>query len=309
MAAPDGWRPDTYTGAPKSAWERVTLGFRYVRGVSRAVRRGDLFPEAGRRASRAAPGGSEGTPLRRVRLNERFDVQTTTHRVPVAGLREPVRVLHLSDIHLRGPEPWVDFVIEKLRPLRPDLVCITGDVVTRGWNAEVAHRFLDAIPDAPLGRFAVIGNWEVWGGAPKEPWRAFLAQHGIPLLDNSSVDLGPLSLVGTDDALSGRPDPDAAFAAVDPTKPALVLTHSPGIFPKLTRHPARVVLAGHTHGGQVVFPFLGPFFLPRGSGPYPWGWYEQDGVWLFVHRGMGWSVAPWRWRCPPEIAWIELGAG
>jgi hypothetical protein len=274
--------------------------------VSRAVRRGDVFPEAGRRAAAPAPGGTTSSPLRRFRINERFDIQTTTHRVPVRGLHRTIRVLHLSDVHLRGPEPWVDHLLARIRGLEPDLVALTGDIVTRGWNEAVAHRFLDAVPQAPMGRWAVIGNWEVWGGAPKEPWERFLLGHGIPMLDNRSVDLGPITIVGTDDALSGRPDIDAAYHGVDPAKPALVLSHSPGIFPKLARPPATIILSGHTHGGQVVFPFLGPFFLPRGSGEYPWGWYEKDGVWLFVHRGLGWSVAPWRWRCPPEIAWIEL---
>jgi predicted MPP superfamily phosphohydrolase len=67
-----------------------------------------------------------------------------------------------------------------------------------------------------------------------------------------------------------------------------------------------VVLAGHTHGGQVVLPGLGSFFLPRGSGAYPRGWYTLGGSHLFVSRGLGWSVAPLRVRCPPEIALVRL---
>ena len=96
------------------------------------------------------------------------------------------------------------------------------------------------------------------------------------------------------------------YSTLETDVPALLLTHSPGIFPMLARPPVRVVLAGHTHGGQVRIPLLGPFFLPRGSGAYPWGWYEMEGVHLFVSRGIGWSVAPLRWRCPPEIARIRM---
>lgn len=289
------------------SWDAVVRGFRYVRGVSRAVRRGGTFPAAGRVPPRDAPGGSTATEVRRFRLNERFDFQTTTHRMPVAGMAETVRILQLSDVHLRGPEPWVDAVCDAIHALEPDLTVLTGDIVTRGFDEAVAARFLAAVPRGRLGTYAVIGNWEVWGGAPRAYWEPFLAGHGIPLLHDRSVDVGPFTLVGTDDALSGDPDLDAAFREVDPGKPAVVLTHSPALFPRLARAPVRLVLAGHTHGGQVRLPGVGPFFLPRGSGAYPWGWYEHDGVWLFVHRGLGWSVAPWRWRAPPEIAWIEVG--
>lgn len=289
-------------------WADMVGSFRYVRGVSRAVRRGGMFPASGRRPPVDAPGGSTFSPVRPFRLNERWDFQTTTHRVPIVGLGEPIRILHLSDVHLRGPEPWVDGLCARLAdPARtPDLVALTGDVVTRGWTEAVAHQFLDAVPRARLGTWAVIGNWEVWGGAPKDVWRGLLAEHGIRLLVDENVDLGPLTLIGTDDLASGTPDVAAAFRDAAADKPALVLTHSPALFPELARGPARVVLAGHTHGGQVRLPGLGAFFLPRGSGDYPHGWYRQGETWLFVHRGVGWSVAPWRWRAPPELAWIDL---
>lgn len=280
-----------------------------MRGVSRAVRRGDTFPAAGRLPPRPAPGGSrvlpDGLPLR----NQLDDFEQTEHVVPLAGLRREIRVLHLSDVHLRGPSPWVDRLCAQLAPLAPDLVVLTGDVVTRGWQEPVADRFLATLPRAPLGRFAVIGNWEVWGGTPRERWEPFLARHGIPLLHDRWVDLGDLVLVGTDDLLSGSPDVEAALAGVPADRPVVALTHSPGLFPRLARPPVKLVLAGHTHAGQVRLPRLGPFFLPRASGPYPWAWYEQDGVHLFVSRGVGWSVAPVRWRCRPELAWVRMVPG
>ena len=67
-----------------------------------------------------------------------------------------------------------------------------------------------------------------------------------------------------------------------------------------------LVLAGHSHGGQVRVPGLGALWVPRGTGPYVAGWYEQDGSHLFVSRGAGWSIAPLRWGCPAEIALLEL---
>lgn len=315
----------------------------FVRGVSRGVRRGEVFPAAGRIPPQPAPGGSRTlagpaeSPGGRG-WNELGAWETTEHTVPVFGLTERLRVLHLSDVHLRGPERWVDELSRLLSTAEPDLLVITGDVVTREFNRAVTDRFLAALPRARLGNYAVIGNWEYWGlntdtRSPHDPgysgnqadekrlrreqWEAVLATHAIPLLHNRSVRVGPIRLAGTDDALAGSPDVAAAYSALDGT-PTLTLTHSPVLFDELVHPDVFAVLAGHTHAGQVRIPLTGPFFLPKGSGAYPWGWYSApstpsapDGgtgrtTWLFVHRGIGWSVAPVRWRAPPEIAWIVL---
>lgn len=282
---------------------------RHIRGVSRGVRRGEVFPPAGRVSPKGAPGGTTGGARGLPLANELDRVEITEHVVPVAGLARDVTVLQLSDVHLRLRDAWVDRLADLVSAERPDLVALTGDIVTRGYSDEAVDHLLAAVPDAPLGRWAVMGNWEYWGGAPRQVWEGFLDRHRIQLLHDRSVDLGPLQIVGTDDALAGDPDLAAAFASVDPARPALVLTHSPVLFPEIARPGVAVVLAGHTHGGQVRIPLLGPFFLPRGSGPYPWGWYERDGAWMFVSRGVGWSVAPVRWRSPPEIARIRLVPG
>jgi predicted MPP superfamily phosphohydrolase len=279
--------------------------FRYVRGVSRAVRRGDTFPPAGRVPAKDAPGGTTRTLLRHSR-KELDNIEISEHVVPVRGLAKPVTILHLTDVHLRVHDAWVERLADVVRKERPDLVALTGDVVTRGWKPDAVDHLLGALPDAPLGRWAVMGNWEYWAGAPREVWEPILTKHDVGLLNNRVVPLDGFDLVGTDDLLAGEPDLPGVFAALRPEVPALLLTHSPGIFPMLAKPPVRLVLAGHTHGGQVRIPVLGPFFLPRGSGAYPWGWYEMEGVHLFVSRGLGWSVAPVRWRCPPEVARIRM---
>ncbi|MBM4364996.1 MAG: metallophosphoesterase [Deltaproteobacteria bacterium] len=281
--------------------------YRHLRGIARGMRRGTMFPVATRLPPRAAPGGSRvvraegGSPL--------VAIEETEHTVHVEGLREGVRVLQVTDVHLRGNDEVLRAVCAAVSRQTPDLLVLTGDVVTRGWSRDAADEFLGALPGAPLGKYAIIGNWEYWAGASPDTWRWFLDRHGIRLLLDEHVDLGGFQLVGTDDMLAGRPDLPRAFAGVDPARPSLVLTHSPALFPEIARAGVPLVLAGHTHGGQVVIPGIGSAFLPRASGDYPWGWYAHGPSWLYVCRGLGWSVAPFRWRAPPELGTVVMAPG
>jgi predicted MPP superfamily phosphohydrolase len=236
------------------------------------------------------------------------------HDVPLRGLTRPLTVLQVSDVHLRADAAWADrtarWVREAAEAHPPDLLVLTGDVITRGWDESQCRGWFDALPQAGLGRFAVMGNWEHWGGAPPARWAPLCADHGVTLLRDEHRVLGDLTLVGTEDLLAGPADLDQALSGVDEGRPALVLSHSPAAFPelraRLARLPGSLTLAGHTHGGQVRLPLLGPLFLPKGSGAYPWGWYGDAPHFLFVHRGMGWSVAPVRWRAPPEVVTLRL---
>jgi predicted MPP superfamily phosphohydrolase len=291
---------------PGDAW-------RYARGVARGVRRGDTFPAAGRVPALDAPGGSRRT-LRKDGAAELEQVDLSEHDVPLAGLPRLQTVLHVSDVHLRADEEWPTRTLRWIRAAAeahpPDLLVLTGDVITRGWDEARTRAWMEGLPRPPLGIFAVMGNWEHWGGAPPRRWGGLCADAGITLLRDEAVAMDGYTLVGTEDLLAGPADLDAATRQVDPSRPALVLSHSPAAFPGLVERlralPGTLTLAGHTHGGQVRLPGLGPLFLPRGSGSYPWGWYGAAPHHLFVHRGMGWSVAPFRWGALPEIATIRL---
>lgn len=281
----------------------------FVKGVMRAVKRGNLFPASTRMIARDAPGGSRMGHVQTSFGNELFRLQINEHTFPVAGLSEPLRVLQISDVHLRQPDDWLKELTDRIASLTADIVVLTGDLITRGWSEDAVDLLLSSLPQTRLGTYAVMGNWEYWGGVTAEQWERLIAPHGVRLLQDQAVDLGPLQLVGTDDYLAGKPDLDKSFVEINPERPTVVLTHSPGLFPQLCRPGVRLVLSGHTHGGQIRLPLMGALFLPRGSGAYPYGWYEHGGTWLYVSRGIGWSVAPLRLGAIPEVSLIQLVPG
>lgn len=294
-------------------WEKARRWLHAMSVMSRASRYGELFPPAGRQAPAPGPGSSHD-PLPDAGAWRRFREEadwlvTSTHDFPVRGLDRPVDILHVTDIHLRGLEPRVDQVARAIAEMKVDLVAITGDVVTHGWTRPAVDRVLAALPEAPLGRWAVMGNWEYWARADKDAWRPVLARHGVQLLDNCHHDLGDLVIAGTDDLHAGTPDITATLADRPSGKPTVVLTHSPAIFPEIARDDVQLVLSGHTHGGQVRPPLVGALWVPRGSGRYISGWFRSGGTWMFVCRGIGWSVAPMRMWCPPELARVRLIPG
>jgi len=283
-------------------------GVYLARGTVKAVQVGHLFPEGSRRVPAPAPGGTTEAALNaRRREIDRF--MHSTHRLPLAGLDRELRLLHLTDAHVRSGGRWLDDLAGHLRSMTPDAVLLTGDMVTKHWTEEAARALLAALPEAPLGRFAVMGNWEHWAGADPVYWGRLLAEHDVRLLMNEAVDLGPIGLAGTDDLLAGPVSPEelaATVAALPAGKPAVVMSHSPAAFDQLAGPGVHLVLSGHAHGGQIRVPKAGSFFVPKGTGDYVAGWFQRGDSHLFVSRGIGWSLAPLRWRCPPEIAEIVL---
>ena len=283
-------------------------------GAAKAIRRGSIFPAQSRRPWAPAPGGTSQelprwSPLRRM-LREQSCFVHSHHRLTIPGLTAPLRLLQLSDVHLRGPGAWLDGLCRSLTPLRPDLLVLTGDMVTAGWSRDAAEQFVNALPAAPLGRFHVTGNWETILGPTPLGWTELLSSHGIRCLDNRRTRAGPVLLAGVEDLLAG----DAQLETVlgPPTdRPLILLAHTPMTIDEVVRRSdwcdrVQLVLSGHSHAGQIRLPLVGSPWLPKGTGEYVGGWYEVQGVPLFVSRGVGWSLLPLRLWCPPELAVIEL---
>jgi uncharacterized protein len=193
-------------------------------------------------------------------------------------------------------------VIEALREARPDVVLVAGDTVTASGDAAAVRGFLAEL-NAPFGVWFVPGNWEHWV-LPGDPTRYLPA--GVRALTNAAAPVrSDVWLVGIDDDIAGLPNSAVAFADVPAGVATIAFSHSPSIFDRASKS-AGLVLAGHTHGGQVRAPLLGALWLPPGSGDYEMGWYERDSSRLFVSRGLGTSILPLRFLCRPELAIIDV---
>jgi predicted MPP superfamily phosphohydrolase len=240
---------------------------------------------------------------------EPFWLEVTRHAVTLP-LAEPLRVVHLSDLHTRGMGGLERQMLERLAAAKPDVVVVTGDVLSTGARRGVSPAEQQAVQEvlsklqAPLGVFAVPGNWEYWRGHG-DPAPLF-AGTGVRLLRNSAAEIRRgLWIVGVDDACAGRTDVEAAFSGVPGDAAVIALMHSPSPFPRVASR-APLVLAGHSHGGQVRLPFLGALWLPPETGPFVQGWYTSGSSRLFVSRGVGTSIFRLRFLCRPEIAVIDV---
>jgi len=240
------------------------------------------------------------TAPRRVRL--------TRHAVPWDG-DGPLRVVHLTDLHLgwATPPALVEQAVRLCRSVKPDLVVMTGDYLnlTLRFLPDL-HRLLGALPRPCL---ATLGNHDHRAGATSIV--STFDQHGVSVLQNSSqlLRLGgrQLTVVGIDDGFSRHADVSRSLSGLSSPETALVLAHFPETADEVSRCGGRLVLSGHTHGGQIVVPIVTRAVLRLAGSKYLAGWYSIGCTRLYVNAGIG-STAIGRLgeRAAPEVAVIDL---
>ncbi|HEY3397707.1 MAG TPA: metallophosphoesterase [Armatimonadota bacterium] len=263
-------------------------------------------------------------------LVEPFRLEVTRLQVPLPRLPEGLRGLvvgHISDLHLRDSRKSREIAegaVAELVRQQPDLICISGDIINHAeWLAEGA-RVLSPLT-APLGVYLVLGNHDCdatmedflyghagWDAA-EQRWREALAGTAITLLDNEWRALSwrgsPLVLAGIGDLCAGHDDLPRALAGAPEPGAHILLAHSPDALDLRGTDWADLVLAGHTHGGQLQLPGVGSVWAPvwrlrhRASGLLRLGHTI-----LFVSRGVGSGLRA-RVNCPPQIALLELVPG
>jgi predicted MPP superfamily phosphohydrolase len=252
----------------------------------------------------------------------RHEFEITERTFPIRNLPdvfEGFRMVQISDLHLEEyTETWfLEEIVRQVNGLKPDLVLITGDFISRGprdfayaWHqAGICAEILSGLK-APQ-RFGILGNHDAAVG--ESHVIAPLEAHGIPILVDSYVPIERgrdlFWLCGFNDAGVNTPDPNLAIPP-RPNAPCIALCHEPDYVDRFVEHPrfplVDLMLSGHTHGGQLRLPLVGPLILPPMGVKYVQGLFQFGHMKLYVNRGIGTVGLPFRLNCPAEITHITL---
>ena len=236
-------------------------------------------------------------------------------RIPLALSRLPLdlhglTVAQISDIHagITTDTAKIRQFVEMTNALRADIVVVTGDMVqANAESARLCARELAAL-HAPLGVYAIMGNHErrMPPSVSEEPFR----RAGLAVLCNVAqrinVGAGSLWIVGMDDVLMRRGDLDRALSGVPADASKILLVHEPDFADRAAQFPIDLQLSGHTHGGQIRLPGIGPLLLPILGRKYPMGLYRVRDTWVYTNRGLGVNHPAVRFNCRPEITLFTL---
>jgi predicted MPP superfamily phosphohydrolase len=264
--------------------------------------------------------------------------QVTFKVVGLPSSWQEIKLVQLSDLHfdgLRLSESMLAQAIAVSNATQPDLVVLTGDYVTDDPAPIVTLSQRLSNLRSRLGTYAVLGNHDICRSNSRIIVTQALEEAEIHVLWNRIVyPLGQeLPLVGLADFWSKEFEPAQVMDQLDPAVPRIVLSHNPDTAVPLQHWRVDLQLSGHTHGGQIVIPGLGPFptwyqkfrrYVPKSWRPWipymredrykvvrHWEWaqglHQVGDNWLYINRGLG-TYLPGRFFCPPEVTVMTLVA-
>jgi hypothetical protein len=224
-----------------------------------------------------------------------------TRHVRLDGGKTGVRFVQFSDVHHKGDRGYLQTVVDKINSLNPDFTCFTGDLIERKRFLPETLNILSGIK-SPL--FGVPGNHDYWSGASFAPiMKCFSATGGAWLLDQQCVVAdGRINLAG-----SAAIYPFATPVPRHTGAKNILLIHYPAWANQLGSRKFDLILAGHSHGGQVQIPFYGAPFLPYNVDGYDKGLFQTPAGPLYVNVGIGYiDKYNFRFNCRPEITLFEV---
>lgn len=251
----------------------------------------------------------------------RHEVSIARHTIHLDRLPEQFRglkIVQISDFHYAEytEPPFLDYIVHEVNRLKPDAVFFNGDYITDGFfphkrTRQFAYNCAEILGrvECPL-RYAVLGNHD--STFAKHAVIDALTIHGLTVLNNAFTPLERngqrLWIAGAGDALESQMDLDKAIppASLTDGEPVILMAHEPDVLPEVARRNVDLMLSGHTHGGQVRFPFVPPVHLPPLGKKYVEGLFRLGPTQLYVNRGIGTVGVPFRFNCPPEITEITL---
>ena len=222
--------------------------------------------------------------------------------------KNKVKIIQLSDLHLKDIKYFHNTIAERINKEKPDIIAFTGDTISRRNTYAILIALLDII-DKDIPKYVILGNKEYDAQATVEDLNAiFKDYNGIVLKNENHIfkkGKRAINIVGLDDYLHGKPDFNKSIIKIDKSLETIVLNHCPGytdILDKINLEQKvniKMVLSGHTHGGQITFFGL-KIFTPEGSGNYLKGWYQLNTTKMYVSKGIGTTVLPIRFFARAE---------
>ena len=222
-----------------------------------------------------------------------------TRSIKLAKTKPAHRIIHFTDIHHKGDRAYLESVVAKINRLSPDAVCFTGDLIE---ESRFIPETLEILQQVKSPLYGVPGNHDYWSNASTVTiGKAFAATGGAWLMDSQvTIADGKIHVTGVT-CLGGNPAPLAPKS----NGKNIMLLHYP-LMAERVKHPFDLLLAGHSHGGQVRLPFYGAFVLPYWVGKYDLGMFQVPAGPLYVNPGIGWLATPIRFNCRPEITVFEI---
>jgi predicted MPP superfamily phosphohydrolase len=223
-----------------------------------------------------------------------------------------LRVAHLSDFHLGVPSRGaraVERAVEWVHERQPDLVCLTGDLLSRARGQGTLRTLLERLGHP----YVVLGNHDI--AVSRDPFSQTVElealEHGVLLSDESTI----VELRGTQVEVAGvdpkswlakrpsrLPEPPAAFR--------ILLCHFPKALDRVPEGRWDLILSGHLHGGQIVVPYgFGRLLLAHPRARYPLGLYRRGSTTMHVSPGLGTTFLPFRFFARPEATELVLRCG
>jgi predicted MPP superfamily phosphohydrolase len=224
-----------------------------------------------------------------------------TRSVRINGGRTGVRFAQFSDVHHKGNRAYLNTVVDKINALAPDFTCFTGDLIEEKQFLPETLEILSGI-ESPL--YGVPGNHDYWSGASFAPIRKCFAATGGAWLMNQDYTAagGKINLIGSASIYPSLIPPPRAAGGMN-----ILLMHYPAWAKQLGDRKYDLILAGHSHGGQVRIPYYGAPFLPYFVDQYERGLFQSPAGPLYVNAGIGYIGSyNFRLNCRPEITIFEV---
>lgn len=251
----------------------------------------------------------------------RHELETVHYPISVRNLPpafEGFRIAQISDLHFEEYTElfFLHRMIRAVNALAPDLILITGDFITHGPPRTTPEKAIYVCADALRAltcapRLGILGNHDCTVSA------SFIArvlrEHGTPILTNQHTTVERngqfLTIAGVLDPLTSFPNLIEAIPE-KPDGPVILMAHAPDYADLVRRHSrgklVDLMLSGHSHGGQVRLPGIGPLILPPLGKKYVHGHYQFERLQLYTNRGLGSVGVPFRLNCPPELTVLTL---